>query len=141
LKGIYLLISKITEPINLKIGALGEMYFEAGRYIYVGSAQRGIEKRVGRHLGENKKNHWHIDYLLEVAEIEEFFGYEGEKTEECDTASKLMDDLQPIKGFGCSDCKCESHLFYAETELDMLKEGIRDLKGKENISLKDLKAQ
>lgn len=119
MKGTYLLLIQVGESIEIKIGALGKIKFEPGTYVYVGSALNGIEQRVSRHLSQEKKIHWHIDYLLnnEEVEVEEVFYKETEeKEEECRTAEKISEFGIPFKNFGCSDCNCESHLFELEDE-------------------------
>lgn len=37
-----------------------------------------------------------------------------QKKWECDVATNLARLNKEVKGFGCSDCKCKSHLFYFE---------------------------
>jgi len=113
MKGIYCLIINIKKDINPKIGALGNILFIKGKYVYVGSAQNSIEKRVSRHFSKNKKIKWHIDYLLanpNVNLINAVYKKAG-KEEECKIACLLNKLENPIKGFGCSDCRCYSHLF------------------------------
>ena len=60
----YQLAIRIGRPIRIRVGRLGEFEFPAGRYVYTGSARRGLEARVRRHLSRAKRLHWHIDYLL-----------------------------------------------------------------------------
>jgi hypothetical protein len=49
-KGTYTLILFLKEPVRLKIGALGEVYFHEGYYAYTGSALgSGGFVRVKRH--------------------------------------------------------------------------------------------
>ncbi|MGA2385727.1 MAG: DUF123 domain-containing protein [Candidatus Bathyarchaeia archaeon] len=59
---------------------------------------------------------WHIDYFLgsEAANVIAVFCSAGLKAKECEIASLLGANAQPIAGFGCSDCKCSSHLFRAQ---------------------------
>ena len=64
LKGIYVLIIQVSNDVAVQVGALGKLTFTKGLYAYVGSAQVNLEKRVGRHLGKEKRKFWHIDYLL-----------------------------------------------------------------------------
>lgn len=135
MKGIYLLLIDLEDTLKKKVGAKGEFEFRAGRYIYVGSAQIGIESRVKRHIREDKKKHWHIDYLLEEAEVKDVMGYEADKKEECRTASKLKDEFVLIEDFGCSDCRCDSHLFYSRKGVDYLIRSIRKVKDREDIRL------
>jgi len=117
LKGIYVLIIQINKTIRPKIGALGELTFPAGLYAYVGSAQNNLELRVKRHKRREKRLFWHIDYLLnnEAAKIIDIYYRQDGKTVECHIASLLAENGEPITGFGCSDCRCSSHLFHAES--------------------------
>jgi Uri superfamily endonuclease len=117
LKGIYVLIIKINKPIRPKVGALGEVAFEAGLYAYVGSAQNNLESRVKRHLRKEKRLFWHIDYLLAdpAANVTEVYCLEGDKTCECKIAQLLSQHGKPVAGFGCSDCRCSSHLFSSDS--------------------------
>jgi Uri superfamily endonuclease len=116
LKGIYVLIVEVTKTINVNIGALGLLAFPSGLYAYVGSAQNNLELRVKRHQSRQKRLFWHIDYLLnnEAAKVIDVYYSQGNKAKECKIARLLDKDAEPISGFGCSDCHCESHLFYAE---------------------------
>ena len=113
MKGIYILIISLFKNAKIRIGALGEINFAKGTYAYVGSAQNNLEKRVHRHMKKNKKLRWHIDYLTtnKFARVERILSKNAPKTEECETAKKLAKTELPIKFFGCSDCKCTSHLF------------------------------
>jgi Uri superfamily endonuclease len=117
LKGTYVLIIQINKRIRCKIGALGEITFPAGLYAYVGSAQNNIALRVARHLRKEKRLFWHIDYLLnnKAAKIINVYYKPGCKTEECRIASLLAQIGEPITSFGCSDCRCTSHLFHTES--------------------------
>ena len=122
MKGIYVLIIKISQPINPKIGALGTTSFQAGLYAYVGSAQNNLETRVKRHLRKEKRLFWHIDYLLAdpAAAVTEVYCLEGDKKCECQIAQLLAQRCEPVPGFGCSDCHCNSHLYRSES-FDFLK--------------------
>jgi len=74
----------------------------------------GIEKRVSRHLGKRKKNFWHIDYFLSSSyvSIDCVYCIKSSKKIECDIAMKMKAIGSTVSGFGSSDCKCESHLFF-----------------------------
>lgn len=113
MKGIYVLIISVSRDINVQIGALGLLRFEKGLYAYVGSAQNNLEKRVARHLGKVKTKFWHIDYLLGDGRVtvQRVLTRESRKPEECELADQLCREGSPVLGFGCSDCKCKSHLF------------------------------
>ena len=112
---------------KIKIGALSKIDFKKGKYIYVGSAQKGIENRIARHYLRDKKNHWHIDYLLanKNVKIENYLYKEAGKKEECQIAAFLRHFEEPIGNFGCSDCKCEAHLFKIN-KLDVNKLGMQE---------------
>jgi Uri superfamily endonuclease len=113
MKGIYTLLIKVPENIEIQIGKLGKINFKKGFYIYAGSALNRLEKRIERHMGKEKKKRWHIDYLLDKAEIVKVIYAETDARVECSIAGKLNQNLESIKKFGCSDCKCKSHLFYS----------------------------
>ena len=116
MKGIYVLIVKINKTISVNIGALGLLVFPEGLYAYVGSAQNNLELRVKRHQSKEKRLFWHIDYLLndEAAKLIGVYYAQGNKAKECKIACLLLENAEPIAGFGCSDCRCKSHLFLAE---------------------------
>lgn len=121
MKGAYILVIRLDKSDEITVGRLGRMLFRRGYYAYVGSAMNGIEQRVSRHLKKEKNLHWHIDYLLKKAKVVHVFAAEGGKNLECMTAEDLAARLESVKGFGCSDCRCESHLFYSESSGMLLK--------------------
>ena len=114
MKGTYVLLIENDRVRNINIGRLGKLAFIPGYYIYVGSALNNLEKRIQRHCSSNKKIFWHIDYLLEEMEICEVFRIESNHRLECMVAQKFAECFFPVSGFGCSDCKCKSHLFFNE---------------------------
>lgn len=113
MKGIYILEISVGRNISVKVGKLGSVNFDKGLYAYVGSAQNNLEKRVERHLSKQKKNFWHIDYLLasKHVNITRVFFKTAEKSEECEFAAELAKSGLPVTGFGSSDCECASHLY------------------------------
>jgi len=111
-KGTYVLIMKLSERKVIKVGCLRAISFPKGFYAYVGSALNGIESRIKRHLGKDKKPFWHIDYLLGQALIISTIISETDKKIECKIARNLAKTLPSIPGFGSSDCKCKSHLYF-----------------------------
>jgi len=116
IKGTYALLLHLEDSFDLSIGALGSRQLESGWYVYVGSAQNGLYQRINRHLKSSKKKHWHIDYLLEHCRVEQIWMLRSERSFECETAKLLEGKTEYIKGFGCSDCRCISHLFYGKKE-------------------------
>lgn len=65
----YQLQLELTQPVRCVIGRLGEFDFPAGRYHCTGSARRGLEARIARHLRAEKALRWHIDHLLGAAGV------------------------------------------------------------------------
>ena len=116
MKGSYILLIRLPEAQTMTIGSLSDVYFPQGYYAYVGSALGGIKARLSRHLNLNKKLHWHIDYLLPKASITDIIIGESEDRVECAIARALSAQFDSIPGFGSSDCRCSSHLFFAAKE-------------------------
>lgn len=132
MKGIYILLIEVSKNIEVKIGSLGKIKFDKGNYVYIGSAQNSLEKRVARHKSKNKKTFWHIDYLLnnKYAKILKIFYKKAGKTEECKIAKKLSKTEISIPKFGCSDCNCNSHLFKIKNITNILKLGVKSYEHK-----------
>jgi len=112
MRGSYLLLIELTTDATITIGKSGVVTFSKGFYVYVGSALSGLEQRVHRHLRMKKKRHWHIDYLLQHANIIDVFYKESTTRDECTLARTFEEKFRSVPGFGCSDCSCRSHLFY-----------------------------
>ncbi len=126
-RGIYLLLIENSENFEIEVGALGMIEFREGYYVYVGSAQRNMKKRVERHLRKDKKLKWHIDYLLKYARVVDFFGVEAEKEWEEKLALRFSELYPHIPGFGSSDSRAPSHLFMvSRADWENMK---RELKG------------
>ncbi len=114
--GIYSLIIKLSKKKEIKVGRLGTFVFPKGYYVYTGSAQNGLEKRISRHRSNEKKLHWHIDYLLLHAEVIKVVRYAGRK-DECklnNVTRQSTGAIQIVKKFGSSDCNCATHLYCFE---------------------------
>ncbi|MDR1690542.1 MAG: GIY-YIG nuclease family protein [Candidatus Methanoplasma sp.] len=110
-KGTYLLIFDMPET-EMEVGALGIMRFEEGTYCYVGSAMSGLDQRISRHMSKDKKLRWHIDYLtMRGGNMTAYESANGE--DECELGRIVEESGGSgcIKGFGCSDCRCSTHLF------------------------------
>ncbi|HJL81793.1 MAG: GIY-YIG nuclease family protein [Candidatus Marinimicrobia bacterium] len=122
-KGTYLLeiISDLEQPA-FKIGSLGCMDLNPGTYYYIGSAfgPGNLKARLERHLASNKNKHWHIDYLLDHLVVETIWCCCGDRENEHiwaqSFASKDVMEI-PLRGFGSSDCSCETHLFFTQKKL------------------------
>jgi sugar fermentation stimulation protein A len=132
----YVLVIKCTEDSSITVGKRGEIYLQKGLYCYIGSARRGLNQRIKRHMARKKKVHWHIDYILspQVAMIESVWISDYEQ--ECYTAQKLVHSLKLYlvrKKIGSSDCNCPAHFYLiresAATLINFLKEiGFRQWK-------------
>ena len=116
-RGTYCLILR-NRRCWVKVGALGVISFPEGWHVYVGSAQgpSGLS-RVRRHIRVASEGigtpRWHIDYLLvhpEFSLTAVACAVTAERETECLIARHIGG--VPVPGFGCSDCRCSSHLFH-----------------------------
>lgn len=118
--GTYALILQSDLTARVQIGHWREIEILPGYYIYIGSAfgPGGVRARVSRHLRTDKPRHWHIDYLREfVTPLEAWVSYETERLEhQWAQAFYELGGMTPIQGFGCSDCRCYTHLFHTLTK-------------------------
>ena len=120
-KGTYVLIAFVPQMKRLEVGRLGSYDIIPGFYAYVGSAfgPGGLRARIQHHLESTAQPHWHIDYLLALAEpVEVWYALAGRKLEQ-DLAGVLERSSSwrvPIPCFGASDYHRSrtSHLFYAK---------------------------
>ena len=122
-RGTYTLIVLVTQDVEVDVGNLGYHLFKKGLYTYTGSALgkngMNLKHRIERHLSNNKKKHWHIDYLLSSKEaliMGVIYSTLG-KDLECIISKKIEDrDFSEIamEGFGSSDCRsdCRAHLHH-----------------------------
>ena len=80
-----------------------------GLYLYVGSAKRGLDHRLARHLRKVKLLRWHVDYLTTRDDITVravFLSTLGE----CETFRRVAALGTPLgHRLGSSDCRCTSH--------------------------------
>jgi Uri superfamily endonuclease len=116
--GIYTLLLSLPQPRRIKVGSLGSGDYPAGYYCYTGSARGpGGLKRIDRHImlsrGQKKTRRWHIDYLLPWAGVLEVYVTLTPLDLECRIASDIGRGAKVVPGFGCTDCRCVSHLHYS----------------------------
>jgi Uri superfamily endonuclease len=106
----YQLRIDVPRALHVVVGRLGRFRFPAGRYGYTGSARRGLEARIARHLRAQKTLRWHIDYLLAAPGVR-VTGVVRSASPEC-VLSQLVGGSIAVPGFGASDCHsaCGSHL-------------------------------
>jgi Uri superfamily endonuclease len=130
IKGVYCLCIENHQSQAIKIGALGNIEFNKGYYVYVGSALNSLNPRLERHLkiskGEHNTIHWHIDYLLreETVELNSIYSIETEDHLECIIAEKISQHGETVPKFGCSDCMCVSHLYRVDSFYFLEKMGL-----------------
>jgi endonuclease-3 len=76
---------------------------------------RGLVSRVARHLRTEKTVHWHIDSLLAQALVQDVQLFvTDDPTAECRSADAVAawPGVEPVPGFGASDCDCPTHLHW-----------------------------
>ena len=123
-KGVYTLIIRLEDDLEIHVGSLGMVSLRAGYHLYTGSAlgrgALGLRGRVMRHISRLKRLFWHIDYLLNEpgARVEALIVAESMRKRECEVNKALMSELGAVPsapGFGSSDCRsgCPAHLLYA----------------------------
>ena len=115
--GTYALVLSSTIDRPVVIGKLGTLKVKSGFYVYVGSAfgPGGLLARIRHHRNNTGCPHWHMDYLGKYLRLDEIVFT-------CDAAhrehqwarilSKARGSMVPLAGFGSSDCRCKSHLYY-----------------------------
>lgn len=115
-KGTYAVFMSFDGDVNADVGSLGPVVLKSGEYCYVGSAMGGLDQRIERHLSKNKSMHWHIDRLTVAADRMEVYESFPDYVQECRLSSMAREAgcVPVLKGFGCSDCRCETHLFMTD---------------------------
>jgi len=131
----YILFIENYKDREVKIGKLGNLNFPQGIYVYIGSAKKNLMARIKRHLSENKKKFWHIDYFLNrKTSIKEV--WISPKEAECKMAQIFFKEGFPyIRNFGSSDCRCKSHLFFVNTNRRKIINILKKMKFKKINSL------
>jgi Uri superfamily endonuclease len=124
--GTYMLVLNAQTEREVTIGKLGRFSIKPGYYVYSGSAfgPGGLRARIGHHLRQSSKPHWHIDFFKQDFDITEVYYISGKKCYEhrwAETLQSRPDAAIPIPRFGASDCKCPAHLFFFERRPDLLK--------------------
>lgn len=115
--GTYILLLESGQYSDVAIGRFATLALQPGWYLYVGSAfgPGGLRARVGRHLRRHKSSRWHIDYLRSRTQLRQIWYCNEKQRRESLWAGELakMPGLTiPLAGFGASDRRGESHLFY-----------------------------
>jgi len=116
-KGNYVLVCHCDTSFEFNHRILGTHLINPGWYLYVGSAHGsgGLRSRILRHLANENKTHWHIDYLKGEMTIRQVWFEVYEANRECAITRTILSvegAAIPIQGFGASDCRegCPAHL-------------------------------
>jgi Uri superfamily endonuclease len=122
MKGTYCLVIEVPSDIIIGTTGLGNLEFQKGYWLYIGSAQgtgsTNLANRLKRHFRDEKKIHWHIDHLLTShVNLVDAIWADSTGEYECKVAQYLEGMIEFIwgpRGFGSSDCKqsCKSHVLY-----------------------------
>ena len=118
-QGAYVLLIELGRDRVIRVGALGEIRFPKGKYVYVGSAMSGIEPRVARHVRREKKEHWHVDRLTTKGKVVGAWLVPSGRDIECALnhfVASLTGTRVIAPGFGSSDCSCASHLHLVDED-------------------------
>ena len=118
-KGSYILVIELTDEQTIALSRPPNIRF-SGRYYASFVSALGtfiLDKRL--YSKGARRPHWHIDYLLAKASISDIILAETTERVECTIAQSLKRQLEAIPGFGASDCKCGSHLFFTTDERQM----------------------
>ncbi|MDR1405382.1 MAG: GIY-YIG nuclease family protein [Candidatus Methanoplasma sp.] len=118
-RGKYILVFKMPDA-DIRVGALGMLHFGEGTYCYIGSAMNGLDQRIARHMSEQKTIRWHIDYLtVRCSKIEAYEAVPHDVTE-CGLGNIVSEigGRYSAAGFGCSDCRCRTHLFMLDGDAE-----------------------
>ena len=98
-----------SSPVALRKEVI---FMKRGIYLYVGSAKRGMQARLARHLRKEKRLFWHIDYVTSRPDVTvKAIFLSGRK--ECATLNEVS-RLGVFFGrrLGASDCRCPSHFIH-----------------------------
>ena len=117
-RGCYLIVFRLDKNVKVEVGKLGVINFSKGFYVYIGSAMNSLCDRVKRHLLKEKGKNWHIDYLAGFFIPVFALLIPVDRKIECELRNYFKGT--PIKGFGCSDCNCDSHLIYYKSFRDVV---------------------
>lgn len=103
---VLVLEKRTSSPVGLKKQTI---FMKRGIYMYVGSAKRGMESRLARHLRKEKRLFWHIDYVTSRPDVTVKAIFLSAR-QECTTLREIS-DLGVLFGrrLGASDCTCPSH--------------------------------
>jgi len=119
---LYVAAAWVPRRETIVVGSLGLVTFTRGWHAYVGSARRGRDARVARHMRADKPLRWHADYLFARHPAARVWLLDTPLSE-CGLVVRLRAAAAPGPGgtpaaplaaaaprFGSSDCRCPGHL-------------------------------
>lgn len=113
--GTYILVLRCSSSRAVRIGRLGRLQLRPGYFLYIGSAfgPGGLRARIEHHSRRAVRPHWHVDYLRRYTRLEAVW-YCGQHREHelAETVGALPGAEIALPGFGSSDCRCRTHLFW-----------------------------
>jgi Uri superfamily endonuclease len=141
-KGYYILIIEVSKRTTISVRSGRKFMLQPGFYFYIGSAHGpgGLRSRLLRHLREEKRRFWHIDYLISNNSscIRGFYILlANTKTPDYESiiSTKLIRIFKPIRGFGCSDKRKDiSHLYLCTNDLRMCSNVLENILKSLNIN-------
>ena len=139
LPGTYLLNFYSEQRASVWVGRLGKLDLDIGYYIYIGSAfgPGGVRARVRHHHRISQKPHWHLDYIRPSLSLQAVWYSLDAIRYEHEWANILYSALNmhvPLVSLGATDCRCQSHFFYARSKPD--RSSIINALNKNNTNLK-----
>jgi len=136
MRGSYFLVIKVERDMIVRTKRK-EFPLKAGYYVYVGSAMNSLEKRVERHFKKDKKLHWHIDFLLKESKLLRAYLIPSDAKIEEELSMEVSKFGKPVEGFGASDLKIGSNLYYFKDEPDKI---LTDILRKLGLKWKSVKS-
>jgi len=122
--GAYLIHLFLETAIEVAVGRLGTVSLPPGRYVYAGSARRGLDARIARHHRQwaerRSVRRWHIDAVLAHPACHWRLAQRFPGGHECALAqavARLPGVSTPVPRFGASDCHngCSAHFLRLST--------------------------
>lgn len=142
LPGSYFLLFELNQSIMVNVGKIKDVTFQKGFYGYAGTAfgSGGLRARIKRHLIQNKKKKWHLDWIRPYLSFIQGW-YVVNMNLECIWSQTFLngdDCFLPLKKMGASDCKlgCPAHFFgfISACPNDRIEKKIHELSSSLNIS-------
>jgi Uri superfamily endonuclease len=114
--GTYVLLLRCSSTRAVRVGGLGTLRLRPGWCVYVGSAYGpvGLRARIGHHRHRAQQPHWHTDYLRRYTRLECVWYACGVRQEHVWAAkiAAMPGAAMVLPGFGSSDCRCATHLYW-----------------------------